>query len=129
MLAKHRDLPPSTPRQADTESDEKQQLVDALVECSWSNATGECDLGADPTGDQVLEYVGRAATVIQNSENIAMKLTCAVQAADVNVDTMCVVNAVCATVVRFTCCGAHCALVLCATSVVRCWWCSISGAL
>ena len=65
-------------------------------------------------GDQVLAYVGRAATVIQNSEIIAMKLTCAVQAADVNVDTMCVVNAVCATVVVHFYCGSHCALVLCA---------------
>ena len=51
MLAKHRDLPPSTLQQAEAESDEKRLLVDALVECSWSTATDNCDLGADPTGE------------------------------------------------------------------------------
>ena len=68
--------------------------------------------------------------MIQNSEIIAMKLTCAVQAADVNVDTMCVVNAVCAPDVRFSLIAAlivllfRAALLWCSSSD-----CSVGGAL
>eukprot|EP00658_Telonema_sp_P-2_P067349 TRINITY_DN56261_c0_g2_i1.p1 TRINITY_DN56261_c0_g2~~TRINITY_DN56261_c0_g2_i1.p1 ORF type:complete len:436 (+),score=107.86 TRINITY_DN56261_c0_g2_i1:58-1365(+) len=66
---------------------EKADIVEALVEATWSRGSFELML------DQGESESTGVWDLMEESECTTRKLACAVQAADINVDAMCVVNA------------------------------------